>query len=413
MRLWEMLKQVFLILITAMVMTTSVVPLDDLTERVRQYTREIEFDYIAWTIDATLQKLGESSINPAVHLDPETQKQIVLKYFDLIRETEKTRAEVQVIYADPAVKDKESAAADYLEQETQLEAAILSLSPLAESILQSQVMAVLEEEGLGFLSQTLPPVLFHSSPLPMALIVSPREIVRQDADISLLADLSLRDITVLEEKVSAGLDVSTLVVNVGGIGAYPTMVERYSDMQWSIDTIAHEWAHNYLTLHPLGLNYETSPELRTMNETTASIVGSEISSAVLQRFYPELTAAPVKGEKLASLAAPFQPFDFRREMHLTRIRVDALLKAGKVVEAESYMEQRRQFFVKNGYLIRKLNQAYFAFYGAYADTPGGAAGQDPVGPAVRELRANSGSIAQFLRTIAGMNSFEDLQNALK
>ena len=49
------------------------------------------------------------------------------------------------------------------------------------------------------------------------------------------------------------------------------------------------------------------------------------------------------------------------------------------------MEQRRQLFVENGYYIRKLNQAYFAFYGAYADVPGGAAGEDPVGPAVRAL----------------------------
>ena len=412
MRLWELLKQAVLILIIAMVMTTSVVPMDDLTEEVRRYTRAIEFDYIAWTLDATLQKLGETSINPGVHLNADTQKRTVLKYFALIRQAEVTRAEIQVIYSDPAISDKESTAARYLEQEKQLEAAILSLAPLAESILQSQVMSVLEEEGLGFLSQALPPVLFHSSPLPMALIVSPREVVRQDVDISLLADMSLKDITHLEEKVSGELNVSSLVVNVGGIGAYPTMVQRYSDIQWTIDTIAHEWAHNYLTFHPLGLNYETSPELRTMNETTASIVGGEISTAVLRRFYPQLADEPAAGQKLASLAAPFQPFDFRHEMRLTRVRTDALLREGKVDEAEAYMEQRRQFFVKNGYLIRKLNQAYFAFYGAYAETPGGAAGQDPVGPAVRELRARSATLAEFLNRIAGMNSFEDLQNAV-
>ncbi len=62
------------------------------------------------------------------------------------------------------------------------------------------------------------------------------------------------------------------------------------------------------------------------------------------------------------------------------------LPQGKIDEAETYMEQRRQLFWQNGYLIRKLNQAYFAFHGAYADVPGGAAGEDPVGPAVRALR---------------------------
>jgi len=64
---------------------------------------------------------------------------------------------------------------------------------------------------------------------------------------------------------------------------------------------------------------------------------------------------------------------------------------GEITKAENYMELRRQIFVEHGYLIRKLNQAYFAFYGAYAENPVSAAGEDPVGPAVRELRAQSSS----------------------
>ena len=63
-------------------------------------------------------------------------------------------------------------------------------------------------------------------------------------------------------------------------------------------------------------------------------------------------------------------------------------------------------------MIRRLNQAYFAFHGAYASTPGGAAGEDPVGPAVRELRANADSLADFLKQISQMNSFADLQAAI-
>jgi hypothetical protein len=77
------------------------------------------------------------------------------------------------------------------------------------------------------------------------------------------------------------------------------------------------------------------------------------------------------------------------------------------------MEQRRQVFWDNGYLLRKLNQAYFAFHGAYADVPGGAAGEDPVGPAVRSLRAQSDSLANFVNTISWMTSFEQLQQAIQ
>jgi len=77
------------------------------------------------------------------------------------------------------------------------------------------------------------------------------------------------------------------------------------------------------------------------------------------------------------------------------------------------MEARRRFFWDNGYLIRKINQAYFAFYGAYADQPGGAAGEDPVGAAVRELRAQSPSLAAFLKRIAWMTSFEQLREVVE
>jgi len=62
-------------------------------------------------------------------------------------------------------------------------------------------------------------------------------------------------------------------------------------------------------------------------------------------------------------------------------------------------------------LIRKLNQAYFAFHGAYADEPG-AAGEDPVGPAVKRLRDRSPSLLAFLETIAPMTSFDELKRAL-
>ena len=96
-----------------------------------------------------------------------------------------------------------------------------------------------------------------------------------------------------------------------------------------------------------------------------------------------------------------------------RGKTDKLLAEGKIKEAEAYMEARREIFWQNGYAIRKLNQAYFAFYGAYADVPGGAAGEDPVGPAVRALRAQSASLADFVKRISWMTSFQELQAAVK
>jgi hypothetical protein len=162
------------------------------------------------------------------------------------------------------------------------------------------------------------------------------------------------------------------------------------------------------------MNYMSSPELRTMNETAASIAGREIGRAVLERYYPDQVPPPpppLPPETSEPITPP--AFDFRAEMRETRVTVDELLEQGKIEEAEAYMEERRLFFREHGYIIRKLNQAYFAFHGAYADQPGGAAGEDPVGAAVRQLRENSPSLAAFLNRISWMTSFEQLKEVVE
>jgi hypothetical protein len=272
--------------------------------------------------------------------------------------------------------------------------------------------------GLSFGGQAIPPVLYHSTPLPWALIVSPRDAIRQEADINLVPDLTVDEHAALEEQVDKKLDVSSLVVGIGGIGLYPTMVAQTSNINWLSEVVAHEWIHNFLTLRPLGMNYMTSPELRIMNETAASIAGKEIGRAVLEKYYPEFVPPPepaereTEGQPEEEIMPP--PFDFVKEMHETRVNVDIMLANGQIEDAENYMELRRKIFWDNGYRIRKLNQAYFAFYGAYADNPkGGAAGADPVGEAVRRLRTQSPSLASFIKQIAWMSSFEDLQKAVR
>lgn len=99
-------------------------------------------------------------------------------------------------------------------------------------------------------------------------------------------------------------------------------------------------------------------------------------------------------------------------MYETRLYVDELLSQGKIEEAEEFMEKRRQVFWENGYRIRKLNQAYFAFYGAYADRPYSAAGADPVGSDVRLLRSRSTSLAEFINIMSGLRSYQDLKDLL-
>jgi hypothetical protein len=95
-------------------------------------------------------------------------------------------------------------------------------------------------------------------------------------------------------------------------------------------------------------------------------------------------------------------------MDRTRRRVDDLLVEGKVEEAEAYMDERRRVFVENGYGIRKLNQAYFAFYGGYQSGVPGAGGADPIGPGVQAVLDLSPSIHDWIVTMRGITTREQL-----
>jgi hypothetical protein len=394
----------------------STVALSNQGERVRAYTRNIEFDYIEWILNALDIKLTQQALGIDQYLPEDVRRQTALEYLKLVQQIQQSEASLNEIYADPKITDPKSASASLRQELDKLYTRRARLAPLAESILQEQISTIVAEMGLSVAGQPVPPVLYHSSPLPLALIVSPRSTIRQDQNISLLPDLTLDQQVALEDKVDKNLNVSSLVVGIGGIGVYPTMVMQTSDLNWLSEVIAHEWTHNYLSLRPLGVSYLNSPELRTMNETTASIAGNEIGRAVIERYYPELLPPPPQEtqQNPPGTKPTQQPpaFDFRKEMHETRLMVDQLLAHGYVDDAERFMEERRQFFWEKGYRIRKLNQAYFAFYGAYADQPGGAAGTDPVGEAVRSLRAESPTLADFIKRIAWMSTFDQLQHAV-
>jgi hypothetical protein len=397
------------------VMGGSILPPGDEVERIRAFTRSIEFDYITWTMDALGVKLGQFALGTSNYVPVDSQSQLVIDYLKLVSDINSLQTKIQQIYANPNTSDPEVESASLRMELKSLEKRRSELEPLAEAILQSQVSATAAGLGLTLGGQPVPPILYHTTPPPDALIISPRNVIRQDADISIKPGLTIDQITKLEDEVDQKMNVSSLVVGIGGIGLYPTMVMQTSDINWLTEVVSHEWVHNFLTLRPLGISYLSTPALRIMNETTASIAGKEIGRAVVANYYPQYLPPPPEPPSAASEGnnqnAEPAGFNFQKEMRTTRVTVDQMLSEGKIEAAENYMEQRRRVFWDNGYLIRKLNQAYFAFYGAYADQEGGAAGQDPVGAAVRALRAESSSLSSFLNRISWMWTFDQLKNA--
>jgi hypothetical protein len=73
------------------------------------------------------------------------------------------------------------------------------------------------------------------------------------------------------------------------------------------------------------------------------------------------------------------------------------------------MEERRQSIVAHGYLIRKINQAFFAFHGTYAASP---ASISPVAGQLQQLREGSKSLGDFLRTVARFGSYQEFLDYL-
>ena len=373
------------------------------------------FDFVAWTAAALADKAQGVLADSQRYLEPGAAEALVLDYLEQLGRARTLEGEIAWVYADPAVTDPTAATAAAQGEVDSIRGALAEQQPLVEGIVQNQVASLLREEGLAVGGQLWPPVFMSMTPTPYLLIVSPRDRIEQVNYASLIPGLSTAEQEALEQAVFEQLDMSALVVPIGGLGTYPAMIAETSSIDWLAEVTAHEWTHHWLSFHPLGVRYLASPEMRVINETVASLVDLEIGPRVMARYYTDpIAAAEATDTTAATMAAtavvdpPLPLFDFSAAMAETRNEVDRLLAEGQVEAAEAYMEERRQLFVSHGYAIRKLNQAYFAFYGGYAAEPGGAAGADPIGPMLRELRAASPSLRAFLRDVAGVTSYDDL-----
>lgn len=404
-----------LVLLMALLLVLSVdnPPPASMEARIDRQLTGRQFDLVTWEIRAVWQKVKHDILSPESAMTEQARSDFVIGFLSLVGETQRLDNEINRTYADPSVEDADAATAGLRSRREELRDAIDNQQPLAEAILEEQVASVLGDEGFGMLGQELPPVKMHFTPLPQLLVISPRDHIERIYQLNLTHGLSTAEQEAIEERIDATFDVSSLVTGIGGLSAYPSMLLESSSINWVTEVTAHEWTHHYLTPRPLGWHYLSSAHTRTINETVSSIVGREVGRKVVARYYPKhLPPAPEPPPEPPD-RDPSEPagFDFRLEMRETRVRVDELLADGRVEEAEAYMERRRRVFVEHGYAIRKLNQAYFAFHGAYADQPG-ASGEDPIGPAVREAFARSPDLHTFVNSLAGVTTLEELQTLL-
>lgn len=322
-------------------------------------------------------------------------------------------AQQERITGDP--QSDARAAADARAASTALRAERRELKNTVALILDGRLTRVIKEAGLtrhigG--DVVWPPVNIEFQEPPAVLVTSPRSAIRKESESLLRGDLPIERVRSIEDAAERDGKTSALVVEIGGIAMYPAIIPFDDDYHFIMQDIAHEWMHHYLYFAPLGRGYFDSAKLTTLNETVANMAGRELGDRLFEE-YPlaqppsYVTIAPMAGA--AEGRADAAGVDFTKEMRDLRREVESLLADGKVDEAERAMEEKRQFLAANGYYIRRLNQAYFAFHGSYADTAGSI---DPIGPKLDDLRRKSASLREFVSVVRGFTSEGDLDRVL-
>lgn len=363
--------------------------------------RDHGYNWLAWLPSALGAKLGQALWGLRPFLDERGASQFLRDYVAALAELQALEARIEALYSDAAQSDPLAASAGLRSQRDPLRQRLRERQDLAESALEGQLAALLVDLGFAVVGQVLPPVAMRLTPLPQVLVVSPRDEIRYEISIG-LEPLPLDEAVALERRIEERLDASALVLPIGGVALYPAMVLETANIATLADTFAHEWLHHYLFAFPLGQAWDHDSEARVINETLASLFAQEVAPMLLRRYYPEL-APPAATRRRVALRDQ-GGFDFGAEMDRTRRRVDDLLARGEVEAAEAWMEQQRQRFLAAGYAIRRLNQAWFAFYGGYQSAAQGPGGDDPVGPALRELRTRSDSLHDWVVALRGVTT---------
>ncbi len=310
--------------------------------------------------------------------------------------------------------------ADLLEKQRTLDDLLDERDALRDSVeeyLESAISAELVDLDLNVFGDFIwPPVDFRIDNPPSVLVISPRDRIERTETVLIAPDIPVDEMERIERELLERQDVSAVILRTGGLASYPNVIPSNRDLLPLLEVAAHEWIHAYLIFYPLGRSFFSSGSMVEINETLANLVGDEIGGDVwasLTGNDPPVRQPPApinpEDEPLEPEPAPDR-FDFFRFMRETRVHTDELLEAGDIEGAESWMEARRIELQENGFLIRKINQAFFAFNGSYGDSPSSVS---PTARQMWELRQQEEDAAGLLKALRGISSYSEFESLLE
>ena len=126
------------LLLCVLLLTGSNTISNEPVERARAYTRPVEFDYFNWSVEALFLKLQSGAVGLPDYLNRESRKQVVMQYLYITERVLQGEDQLNRLYADPTVTDKEAASVHLRAEMDTLYQRQKQLAPLAESILQNR-----------------------------------------------------------------------------------------------------------------------------------------------------------------------------------------------------------------------------------------------------------------------------------
>ena len=271
---------------------------------------------------------------------------------------------------------------------------LLKIEKEIQKIVRNQIKA----EGIDTQGFVFPPVLIKIFDPPLLLVTSPRNLISREKEILLDSSMKNSRKNIIEQKILEEEDLSAVILEIGGLASYPSMIKPNTNFERLFELTAHEWLHQYLIFYPLGRSIFKNNEMNEINETLANIFGKEISKKIcaneLYEIYCENTELTTTTNK---------NFDYDFFMKETRETVDFLLKNNNISKAEKYMEERRKNLENEGILIRKINQAWFAFHGTYTDSPTSVS---PVFSILKKIQEDTENMKEFIDILKNIDSYE-------